>query len=214
MGDADLEMVIRSATFAAVGTAGQRCTTLRRIIAHESVHDKVVDGLVKAYGSIIKRIGDPLDDGTLYGPLHSKVSVEGYKKTVEEAKSLGGQIVFGGNHLGEREGGNFVEPTIVTGLPHDAPVVHRETFAPVVYILKCKSLDEAIAITRSSRVSAHPCLQRTWEICSNGSGPRALTVASSTLTFPPREQKLAGPSVAKKPLVAAASLVRMPGSST
>ena len=70
--DADIDMVIRSATFAAVGTAGQRCTTLRRIIAHESVHDKVVDGLVKAYGSIIKRIGDPLDDGTLYGPLHSK----------------------------------------------------------------------------------------------------------------------------------------------
>jgi len=143
--DADLDMVIRSATFAAVGTAGQRCTTLRRIIAHESVHDKVVDGLVKAYGSIIKRIGDPLDDGTLYGPLHSKVSVEGYKKTIEEAKSLGGQIVFGGNHLPDREGGNFVEPTIVTGLAHDAPVVHRETFAPVVYILKCKSLDEAIA---------------------------------------------------------------------
>jgi len=86
-----------------------------------------------------------LDDGTLYGPLHSKVSVEGYKATIEEAKSLGGQIVFGGNHLGEREGGNFVEPTIVTGLAHDAAVVHRETFAPVVYVLKCKSLDEAIA---------------------------------------------------------------------
>jgi len=143
--DADLDMVIRSATFAAVGTAGQRCTTLRRIIAHESVHDKVVQGLVKAYGSIVKRIGDPLDDGTLYGPLHSKVGVEGYKKTIEEAKSLGGQIEFGGNTLDEREGGNFVEPTIITGLSHDSPVVHRETFAPIVYVLKCSSLDEAIA---------------------------------------------------------------------
>ena len=142
--DADLDMVIRSATFAAVGTAGQRCTTLRRIIAHEKVYDKVVEGLIKAYGSIIKRIGDPLDEGTLYGPLHSKVGVEGYKKTIEEAKSLGGKIEFGGNPI-DREGGNFVEPTIITGLPHDSPVVHRETFAPIVYILKCSSIDEAIA---------------------------------------------------------------------
>jgi len=143
--DADIDMVIRSATFAAVGTAGQRCTTLRRIIAHEAVHDKVVEGLKKAYGSIVKRIGDPLDEGTLYGPLHSKVGVEGYKKTVEEAKSLGGKIECGGNTIEEREGGNFVEPTIITGLSHDSPVVHRETFAPIVYVLKCKSLDEAIA---------------------------------------------------------------------
>jgi len=140
--DADIEMVVRSVTFACVGTAGQRCTTLRRLILHESVYDQVLAGLKKAYGSILTRIGDPLDDGTLYGPMHSKVGVEGYKKSIEEAVATGGKIEFGGNVI-EREG-HYVEPAIVTGLAHDAPVVLRETFAPIVYVLKCKSVDEAI----------------------------------------------------------------------
>jgi aldehyde dehydrogenase family 7 protein A1 len=141
--DADLEMVVRSATFACVGTAGQRCTTLRRLILHEKVYDQVLAGLTKAYGSILKRIGDPLDDGTLYGPMHSKAGVDGYKKSIEEAVASGGKIEFGGKVLEDREG-HFVEPTIVSGLQHDAPVVLRETFAPIVYVLKCKSLEEGI----------------------------------------------------------------------
>lgn len=141
--DADVEMVVRSATFACVGTAGQRCTTLRRMILHEAVYDQVLERLKKAYGSIMNRVGDPLDDGVLYGPLHSKAGLEAYKKTLEDAKKAGGKIEFGGNVM-NREG-NFVEPTIVTGLPHDSPVVHRETFAPIVYLLKCKSLEEGIA---------------------------------------------------------------------
>merc|ERR1712241_469740 len=140
--DADLEMVVRSATFACVGTAGQRCTTLRRIILHEKVYDQVLERLKKAYASIVTRIGDPLDDGTLYGPMHSKVGIEGYQKTIEEAVTLGGKIEYGGKVI-EREG-NFVEPTIITGLPHDSPVVLRETFAPIVFVLKCGSIDEAI----------------------------------------------------------------------
>lgn len=142
--DADVEMVVRSATFACVGTAGQRCTTLRRLILHEDVYDEVVDRLKKAYASIMKRRGDPLDDGTLFGPMHSKVGVAGYKASIAEAVKLGGKVEFGGNEI-EGEAGNFVEPTIITGLPHDAPVVHRETFAPIVYVLKCSSVDEAIA---------------------------------------------------------------------
>ena len=141
--DADLEMAIRSATFASVGTAGQRCTTLRRIIVHEDLYEHVVTGLTKAYKSIITRIGDPLEEGTLYGPLHSQAGVAAFLQTVAEAKELGGKMEFGGNKI-DREGGNFVEPTIVTGLTHDSPVVHRETFAPIVYILKTKSLEEAI----------------------------------------------------------------------
>ena len=140
--DADLEMVVRSATFACVGTAGQRCTTLRRIILHESVHDEVLERLKKAYASIMKRIGDPLDDGTLYGPLHSEQSIANYKQSIEEAVKAGGKIEFGGNVL-ERDG-NYVEPTIISGLSHDAGVVHKETFAPIAYVLKCKNLDEAI----------------------------------------------------------------------
>ena len=83
-----------------------------------------------------------MEEGTLYGPLHGKVGVEGYQKTIEEALSLGGKIEYGGNVI-EREG-NFVEPTIITGLPHDSPVVLRETFAPIVFVLKCKSIDEGI----------------------------------------------------------------------
>jgi aldehyde dehydrogenase family 7 protein A1 len=141
--DADIDMVIRSATFACVGTAGQRCTTLRRFIVHESLYDSVVERLKKAYASILTRIGDPLDDGTLYGPMHSQVGIDGYKKTIEDAVKAGGKIEFGGKVI-EREG-NYVEPTIITGLPHDADVVHRETFAPIVYILKTKSVDEAIS---------------------------------------------------------------------
>merc|ERR1719495_309121 len=121
--DADVKMVVTSAVFACVGTAGQRCTTLRRLIVHESKYDEVLEKLKTAYASIMKRIGDPLDDGTLYGPLHSKVGVANYLKTLEDAKAAGGVIEFGGNVI-EREG-NYVEPTIISGLPHDAEVVHR-----------------------------------------------------------------------------------------
>jgi len=140
--DADLEMVVRSAVFACVGTAGQRCTTLRRLVLHESVYDEVLARLKKSYASILARRGDPLDEGTLYGPLHSQQGVQGYLTTIEDAKKLGGQVVFGGQVIE----GNYVEPTIITGLPHDSPVVHRETFAPIVYVLKCSSLEEGIAI--------------------------------------------------------------------
>jgi len=142
--DADLEMVVRSAVFACVGTAGQRCTTLRRLILHDSVYDEVLEKLKKSYASIMKRKGDPMDEGTLYGPLHSKVGVSGYLKTLEDAKLAGGKVVFGGKIM-EGEG-NYVEPTIITDLPHNAEVVHRETFAPIVYVLKCSSVEEGIAI--------------------------------------------------------------------
>ncbi|QQP36683.1 Aldehyde dehydrogenase 7 family_ member A1like, partial [Caligus rogercresseyi] len=141
--DANLDMVVTSATFACVGTAGQRCTTLRRLIAHEDVYDEVLRRLVKAYETVIKRIGDPLEDGTLYGPLHSKNGIEAYKKTIADAVAAGGKIEYGGKVMEDRVG-NYVEPTIISGLPHDSPVVLRETFAPIVYILKTKSLEEGI----------------------------------------------------------------------
>ena len=143
--DAEVDMVVRSAVFACVGTAGQRCTTLRRLVIHESKYDEVVAKLKASYSSIIKRIGDPLDSGTLYGPLHSKVGVQGYLKTLEDAKAAGGVIEFGGNTI-DREGGNYVEPTIISCLPHDSEVVHRETFAPIVYVLKCSSVEDGIAM--------------------------------------------------------------------
>lgn len=95
--DADIAMVVRAAVFATAGTAGQRCTTTRRLILHESIHDVVVERLAKAYGQLVGRAGDPLESTTLLGPMHSPLAVEGYKKTLEEVKGLGGKIVFGGN---------------------------------------------------------------------------------------------------------------------
>lgn len=140
MDDADLKLAIPAIFFAAVGTSGQRCTSTRRLIVHEKVYDEVVAGLKKAYSQL--RIGDPLESGTIYGPLHSQQSVNLYLNAIEQAKKLGGTVLYGGKKI-DREG-NFVEPTIITNIAHDASIVHEETFAPILYILKCKNLDEAI----------------------------------------------------------------------
>ncbi|RZF40504.1 hypothetical protein LSTR_LSTR000383 [Laodelphax striatellus] len=140
--DANLEMVAQSVVFACVGTAGQRCTTTRRLILHSKVYDEVLGRLKKAYGQVMTRIGDPLDENTLYGPLHSQVSVDKYKATIADAVKQGGKIEFGGKPIDRP--GFFVEPTIISGLSHDSPVVHTETFAPIVYVLKSSSVDEAI----------------------------------------------------------------------
>jgi len=139
--DADLDMVVMSALFACVGTAGQRCTTTRRLILHEKVYDEVLQRLKKAYSQI--KVGDPLEPGTLYGPMHSQQGIDGYFAVLEEIKAAGGVIEYGGKRIDDP--GNYVEPTIVTGLPHDSPIVHKETFAPIVYVLKCKNMEEGIA---------------------------------------------------------------------
>ncbi|KAK1174486.1 alpha-aminoadipic semialdehyde dehydrogenase-like [Acipenser oxyrinchus oxyrinchus] len=139
--DADLNLVIPSALFAAVGTAGQRCTTTRRLFLHESVHDVVVEKLAKAYKQV--RIGDPWDPSTMYGPLHTKQAVDMYLAAVDQAKQQGGTVVCGGQVIDRP--GNYVEPTIVTGLAHNAPIVHTETFAPILYVLKFKTEEEAFA---------------------------------------------------------------------
>ncbi|KAI0216241.1 Alpha-aminoadipic semialdehyde dehydrogenase [Lamellibrachia satsuma] len=139
--DADVSMVVQSALFACVGTAGQRCTSTRRLILHEKVHDEIVNRLKKAYAQV--PIGDPLEAGVLYGPMHSQEGVTIYKKALEDAVAQGGTIECGGKVLDRP--GNFVEPTIVSGLAHDAEIVHKETFAPIVFVLKTKSLDEAIS---------------------------------------------------------------------
>ncbi|XP_036590884.1 alpha-aminoadipic semialdehyde dehydrogenase [Trichosurus vulpecula] len=136
--DADLNLVVPSALFAAVGTAGQRCTSARRLFLHESIHDEVVDKLKKAYAQI--RIGNPWDSNVLYGPLHTKQAVNMFLDAVEDAKKQGGVVVCGGKTIDRP--GNYVEPTIVTGLDHDASVVHRETFAPLLYVLKFKNEEE------------------------------------------------------------------------
>jgi aldehyde dehydrogenase family 7 protein A1 len=140
--DADLNMLVPAVVFASVGTAGQRCTTTRRLIVHDSIYDSVVERMKKAYGNIMNRVGDPLDGNTLIGPLHSGQGVEQYQKAIAQAKKEGGTVEFGGKVM-EREG-NFVEPTIITGLKHDSSIVKTETFAPILYILKTSCIEDGI----------------------------------------------------------------------
>jgi aldehyde dehydrogenase family 7 member A1 len=127
MPDADLDLAVRSICFAAVGTAGQRCTTTRRLILHESIYDEFIARLVKAYSQI--KIGDPLTDGVLCGPLHTKQAVEHYKQALIDVKAQGGKIIYGGKVLENMEG-NYVMPTI-TQIDPSAPAMQEEVFVPV-----------------------------------------------------------------------------------
>ncbi|ALN81555.1 L-piperidine-6-carboxylate dehydrogenase [Lysobacter antibioticus] len=141
---ADLKLAIPAIAFGAVGTAGQRCTTTRRLFVHESIHDDVLAKLVAAFKQVEKKIGDPTDPANLMGPLNSRDAVQAYLDAVEKAKASGGKVETGGAQI-ERKG-NFVLPTIVTGLSNDAEVMQTETFAPILYVMKFKTLDEAIAL--------------------------------------------------------------------
>ena len=139
--DADLDLTIKGCFFAAVGTCGQRCTTLRRLYVHESVYDKVKNGLLSAYKGV--RIGDPLDSKTLCGPLHSKMGMQIYKEGLERIQQQGGKIITGGKVYDQLPEGNYVEPTIVEIDPM-AEIVNEELFVPILYLFKYKTLDEAI----------------------------------------------------------------------
>ena len=141
---ADLKLAIPAIVFGAVGTAGQRCTTTRRLIAHRSIHDEVVDRLRAAYAQVERHVGDPTDPATLMGPLIDAASVQRYLDAINQAKSAGGHVAFGGGKLDRP--GNYVRPTIITGLAPDAGVVRHETFAPILYVLPFDTLEEAIAI--------------------------------------------------------------------
>jgi aldehyde dehydrogenase (NAD+) len=141
---ADLKLAIPAIVFGAVGTAGQRCTSTRRVLVHSSIHDAVVDTLVKAYGQVEKKIGDPTLSTTLMGPLNSPEAVTAFLAAIEQAKAAGGTVRTGGKALDDRKG-NFVLPTIVTGLKNTDTVVQTETFAPILYVMPFDTLDEAIA---------------------------------------------------------------------
>jgi aldehyde dehydrogenase (NAD+) len=142
---ADLKLAIPAIVFGAVGTAGQRCTTTRRLFVHESIHDDVLAKLVAAYKQVEGKIGDPTDPANLMGPLNSQDAVHGFLAAIEQAKAAGGRVASGGRALSERAG-NFVLPTIVTGLSNDAQIVQHETFAPILYVMKFAHLGEAIAM--------------------------------------------------------------------
>jgi aldehyde dehydrogenase (NAD+) len=143
--DADLQISLVGCVFGAVGTAGQRCTTTRRLIIHEDVYDSFRDKLVNAYKQL--RIGDPLDEKNHVGPLIDKDAVQGYLAAIEKCKAEGGNfIVEGGVLEGEGyESGCYVKPCIAEAQPHFS-IVQHETFAPILYLMKYKTFEEALAI--------------------------------------------------------------------
>ena len=137
---ANLDLAVPAIVFGAVGTAGQRCTTTRRVFVHQAIAGELERRLVHAYRQV--RIGDPIESGTLMGPLIDAQAVERYQAAIAAARQAGGELLYGGNVL-ERPG-NFVEPAIIRAR-NDWPIVQTETFAPVLYVIPVESLGEAIA---------------------------------------------------------------------
>ncbi len=143
--NADLDTTLVGAVFGAVGTAGQRCTTTRRLIIHENIYNKVKDSLVKAYGQL--KIGDPLDEKNHVGPLIDKDAVKGYMSALERVITEGGKIIVPGGVLEGKgyESGCYVKPAIAEA-KNEMAIVQHETFAPILYLMKYKTLEEAIAL--------------------------------------------------------------------
>jgi aldehyde dehydrogenase (NAD+) len=144
MDDADLDLALRAVVFAAVGTAGQRCTTTRRLFLQRGIAAEMKRRLVEAYGSV--RVGDPLEPGTLMGPLIDETAVDNMMRAIERVKSEGGRILYGGRKIDRP--GFFVEPTLVEAQVH-MPITCEETFAPILYLFEFDDLDEAIRIHNS-----------------------------------------------------------------
>jgi aldehyde dehydrogenase (NAD+) len=142
---ANLDLAVPSIVFGAVGTAGQRCTSTRRVFAHKSIAAELEKRLIHAYRQV--RIGDPLEAGTLMGPLIDAKAVEAYQSAVAAAQAAGGELLCGGRVL--EQPGHFVEPAIVRAR-NEWPIVQTETFAPVLYLIRVESLAEAMAAQNAS----------------------------------------------------------------
>ena len=143
--ESDSKIVLTGAVFGAIGTAGQRCTSTRRLIIHESKYDEIKKGLIGAYGQV--KIGNPLDENNHMGPLIDKGSVQNYLNSIQAVKDQGGNIIVEGGVLEGPgyESGCYVSPTIAEA-SNDMDIVQHETFGPLLYLLKYSTLDEAIAI--------------------------------------------------------------------
>ncbi len=136
---ADMDLVVPAIVFGAVGTAGQRCTSTRRVIVHESIYDELLKKLINAYKQI--KIGDPLDDSTLMGPLINKKSVEDFLKAIERTIESGGELLCGGKVI--EDGANYVTPAIMKAKNH-WDIVQEETFSSILYLITYKDLNEAV----------------------------------------------------------------------
>ncbi|MFD6881634.1 aldehyde dehydrogenase family protein [Rhodococcus sp. NPDC060084] len=143
---ADLDLTVRGVVFAAAGTAGQRCTTLRRLIVHRSIADTLVERLATAYSGL--RVGNPFDEGVLVGPLVSEKSYEAMRSALDRAAADGGVVVAGGDRVDVSGKGVYVSPALVR-MPGQTEVVREETFAPILYVLTYDDLDEAITLNNA-----------------------------------------------------------------
>lgn len=152
---ADLDLAVRAIVFSAVGTAGQRCTSLRRLIAHVSLADTLVERLVKAYATL--PIGDPLQPSTLVGPLIDEAAADAFDRALAQAVAEGGTMVAGGTRVETGLGGAFVAPAIVR-MPAQSEVVRHETFAPILYVLTYSELDQAIALQNDVPQGLSSCI--------------------------------------------------------
>jgi aldehyde dehydrogenase (NAD+) len=152
---ADLDLAVRAIAFAAVGTAGQRCTTLRRLIVHEQVADALTERLARAYASL--PIGDPLEPSTLVGPLIDEAAAESFGVAIAQAKAEGGALLAGGGRVETGLGGAYVSPAIVR-MPAQTEVVRCETFAPILYVMTYRELDEAIALQNGVPQGLSSCI--------------------------------------------------------
>ncbi len=139
---ADMKLAIPAIVFGAVGTAGQRCTTTRRVFVQESIFEDVLETLVKAYKQVETKIGDPTQATTLMGPLNSQAAVQQFLGAIEKARAAGGVVRTGGAAIEGK--GNFVLPTIITDVANSHEVVQTETFAPILYVIPYKTLDQAL----------------------------------------------------------------------
>jgi aldehyde dehydrogenase (NAD+) len=144
MEDADLELALPAILFGAVGTAGQRCTSTRRVLVHEKIADEVEQRLLRAYQGI--KIGDPMDESTLCGPLVDESAVEAMQAALDRVRSEGGEVLCGGERVelkGRLANGHWVRPAIVRA-KNEYKTVQQETFAPVLYLIRVKDLEDAV----------------------------------------------------------------------
>jgi len=152
---ADLDIAVRAILFGAVGTAGQRCTSLRRLIVHKSVKNKLLASLKKAYGSI--KIGNPLDAGILNGPLIDGAAFKSMQDALKKAKADGGKILIGGERQKIKGEGYYVSPAIVD-MPGQTAIVEHETFAPILYVLTYDKFEDAIALNNAVPQGLSSCI--------------------------------------------------------
>jgi aldehyde dehydrogenase (NAD+) len=142
--NADIDMAVRATIFGSVGTSGQRCTSTRRIILNEKVYDEFKEKLLKAYSQLPNKVGHPLNEDTIVGPMIDKYAVEEFLKAIEEVKKEGGKVVYGGEVVEDSNGaGTFVIPAIAE-VKNEYNMVQEETFAPLLYLIKYSDFDDAL----------------------------------------------------------------------